>query len=105
MKIVVVEGATGLLLVHVLGRERLECEAAYNRFLVNHNLKEWNLIVRTNLLDQSIVAQSVNPDGQASHEMAIAPQSDIRAQLRELLEAELEHWRKPTSALAASDGS
>lgn len=104
MKIDVVEGATGLLLVQVLGRVRLECEAAYNRFLVSHNLKEWNLIVRTNLLDQSIVAQSVNPDGQASHEILLAPQSDIRTQLRELLEAELEHWREPSSALRASDG-
>jgi hypothetical protein len=103
MKIEVVEGTTGLLLVHVLGRERLACEAAYNRFLVNHNLKEWSLIVRTNLLDQSIVAQSVNPDGQASHEVVMAPQSDIRAQVAELLEAELEHWRKPSSALKASD--
>jgi hypothetical protein len=104
MKIEVVEGATGLLLVHVLGRERLECEAAYNRFLVNHNLKEWNLIIRTNLLDESVVAQSVNPDGQASHEMVMAPRSDIRAQLRDLLEAELKHWLEPSSALKASDG-
>ena len=104
MKIEVVEGTTGLLLVHVLGRERLECEAAYNRFLVNHNLKEWNLIVRTNLLDQSVVAQSINPNGQASREMVIAQQSDIRAQLTELLEAELEHWLEPPSALKASEG-
>ena len=104
MKIEVVESATGLLLVHMLGRERLECEAAHNRFLVNHNLKEWSLIVRANLLDGSLVAQSVNPAGEASHEMVMAPQSDIRARLRELLEAELEHWLRPSSALKASDG-
>jgi len=104
MKIEVVEGATGLLLVHVLGRERLACEAAYNRFLVNHNLKEWTLIVRTNLLDQSIVSQSVNPDGRASQEMVMARESDIRAQLTKLLEDELNHWREPSSALKASDG-
>jgi len=104
MKIEVVEGTTGLLLVHVLGRERLACEAAYNRFLVNHNLREWNLIVRTNLLDESIVAQSINPDGCASLETVIAQGSDIRAQLTELLEAELGRWREPSSALSASDG-
>ena len=104
MKIEVVESATGLLLVHVLGRERLECEAAHNRFLVNHNLKEWSLIVRTNLLDRSLVAQSVNPAGEASPEMVMAPHSDVRAQLRELLEAELEHWLRRSAALRASDG-
>jgi hypothetical protein len=104
MKIEVVEGTTGLLLIHVLGRERLACEAAYNRFLVNHNLKQWSLIVRANFLDQSIVAQSINPDGQASHEIVIAQQSDMRAQLTELLEAELGHWLEPASALKASDG-
>lgn len=104
MKIEVAESPTGLLLVQVLGRERLECEAAHNRFLVNNNLKEWNLIVRTDLLDQSVVAQSVNPDGQASREVVMAPRSDIRAQLRDLLEAELEHWVKPSQALEASDG-
>ena len=104
MKIEVVDGATGLLLIQVLGRERLECEAAYNRFLVNHNLKEWSLIVRTNLLDQTIVAQSINPDGQASNEIAIAQHSDVRARLTELLEAELSYWLEPSSALKASDG-
>jgi len=104
MKIEVVQGTTGLLLVHVLGRERLACEAAYNRFLVNHNLREWSLVVRTNHLDQTIVAQSINPDGQASNEMVIAQQSDIRAQLTEFLEAELGHWQEPSSALEASDG-
>jgi hypothetical protein len=104
MKIEVVQGTTGLLLVHVLGRERLACEAAYNRFLVNHNLREWGLIVRTNLLDQSIAAQSINPDGQASNEMVMAQSSDIRAQLAEFLEAELGHWLEPSAALKASDG-
>jgi len=104
MKIEVVESATGLLLIHVLGRERLECEAAHNRFLVNHNLKEWSLIVRTNLLDRTLVAQSVNPEGEASQEMVMALQSDIRAQLKELLEAELEHWLGSSSTLKASDG-
>jgi hypothetical protein len=104
MKIEVVQGTTGLLLVHVLGRERLACEAAYNLFLVNHNLREWGLIVRTNLLDQSSVAQSINPDGQASNEMVMGQSSDIRAQLTELLEAELVHWLEPSSALKASDG-
>jgi len=103
MKIEVVESATGLLLVHVLGKQRLECEAAHNRFLVNHNLREWSLVVRANLLDRSLIAQSVNPAGDASHEMVMARQSDIRAQLRELLEAELEHWLRP-SALNASEG-
>ena len=98
------EGATGLLLVHVLGRERLACEAAYNRFLVNHNLKQWSLVVRTNLLDQSVVAQSIDPDGRASDEMVMAQSSDIRAQLTELLEAELGQWLEPSSTFKASDG-
>lgn len=105
MRIEVVECATGLLLVHVLGRERLECEAAHNRFLINHNLKEWGLIVRANLLDGSLVAQSVNPGGEASHELVMAPQSDLRTQLKELLEAEREHWLRPSSALKAAGGS
>ncbi len=92
MKIEVVQGTTGLLLVHVLGRERLACEAAYNRFLISHNLKEWNLIVRTNLIDRSLVAQSITPDGKASSETIMATPSDIRAKLTELLEVELDRW-------------
>jgi hypothetical protein len=103
MKIEVVQGTTGLLLVHVLGRERLACEAAYNRFLVSHNLREWNLIVRTNLLDRSLVAQSITPDGQASSEIVIAPASDIRAKLTELLEVELDRWLQHSSAVGTSD--
>lgn len=103
MKIEVVQGTTGLLLVHVLGRERLACEAAYNRFLISHNLREWNLIVRANLLDRSLVAQSVTPDGQASSEIIMAAPSDIRAKLTELLELELERWLEHSSAVGTSE--
>ncbi len=103
MKIEVVEGTTGLLLVHVLGRERLACEAAYNRFLIGHKLKEWNLIVRTNLLDRSLVAQSITPDGQVSSEIIMAAPSDIQARLTELLEVELDRWLDHASAQATSD--
>ena len=103
MKIEVVEGTTGLLLVHVLGRERLACEAAYNRFLIGHKLKEWNLIVRTNLLDRSLVAQSITPDGQVSSEIIMAAPSDIQARLTELLEVELDRWLEHSSAVGTSD--
>ncbi len=103
MKIEVVEGTTGLLLVHVLGRERLACEAAYNRFLIGHKLKEWNLIVRTNLLDRSLVVQSITPDGQVSSEIIMAAPSDIQARLTELLEVELDRWLDHASAQATSD--
>lgn len=102
MKIEVVEGATGLVLIHVLGRERLACEAAHNRFLLSRNLKDWILIVRTNLLDQSLVAQSVNPDGRASAELVITQTSDIRSQLTGLLEAELAEWLGRPPALGAT---
>lgn len=104
MKIEVVDGAAGLLLVHVLGKERLACEAAHNRFLLNNNLNEWNLIVRTNFLDHTLFAQSINPDGQASHEINIAHPSEIRAQLTELLGAELNRWAGPSSTAHAFGG-
>ena len=104
MKIEVVDGAAGLVLVHVLGKERLACEAAYNRFLLNHNLNGWNLIVRTNFLDRTLFAQSINPDRQASQEINITQPSEIRAKLTELLEAELNQWAGRSSAAHAFGG-
>lgn len=97
------QGPTGLLLVHVLGKERLACEAAYNRFLVGHNLNHWNLVVRTNFLDHSLVAQSISPEGRASREIVIDQSSEIRAKLTELLEMEHDRWLELSSAAPTSD--
>ncbi len=102
MKIEVAEGPTGLLLVHVLGTERLGCEGAYNRFLLHHNLAYWTLIVRASFCDQSLLAQSITPDGHASGEIVIAQASEISAKLTELLESELSHWIVRASASQAS---
>jgi hypothetical protein len=91
-KIELVEDPNGLLLIHVLGGERLACEAAHNRFLLNHNLRYWSLIVRSNFIEPSLFAQSISPDGHASREMEIAQTPEIRAKLIELLEAEFSRW-------------
>jgi len=101
MKIEVVQSTTGLVLVHVLGKDRLMCEAAHNRFLISHALPEWSLLVRSNLLDHSFTAQSVNPAGQASVEIALAESAEIRARLSELLEMEYELWRDASATRAA----
>jgi len=101
----VAQSTTGLLLIHVRGKERVACEAAHNRFLLSHGLREWDLIVRTNLVDQSLVAQSINPTGKASPELVIAQASDIRSKLTDLLETELGQWSACSSASQASEGA
>jgi hypothetical protein len=102
MKIDVVEGPTGLLLIHVLRMERLACEAAYNRFLLSHNLAYWTLIVRASFCNQSFFAQSITSDGHASEEIVISHSSEISAKLTELLESELNRWMDRASASQAS---
>jgi hypothetical protein len=101
MRIEVLEGPTGLLLIHVLGGDRLACEAAYNRFLLNHNLKYWNLIVRASFPDQSLFAQSIAPDGRASDEIGILDARNISEKLTELLRQELSQWMRRAATAQA----
>jgi|SRR5579871_418809 len=103
MKIEVVDSPTGLLLIHVSDRERLACEAAHNRFLLDHGFKEWTLSVRTSFTEGVLVAQSIDPDGRASNEIRIAAWSEIRVSLMTLLEAALSCWMEPSRALSASE--
>lgn len=102
MKIEVAEGPTGLLLIHVLGTKRLTCEAIYNRFLLRHHLARWILLVRASFCDESIIAQSVTPDGNGSAEILITGPSEISDKLNDLLESELARWLGRVSASHAS---
>jgi hypothetical protein len=101
MKIEVVEGPTGLVLIHVLRSARLACEAAYNRFLIKHGLTYWNLIIRASFISQSIIAQSIAPDGLASNEVEIREISEISLTLTQLLEFELSRWLGHAAAHAS----